>query len=476
MIYKIAKKEFTEMRRDGRFRAAGLIICALLLASLAIGFKQYSETRADRTAAQEATYEQWLSQGERNPHGAAHFGMYTFKPFSVLAFIDKGTENYTGTAIFLEAHKQNEFLFRPAKDTASVSRFGELTAAAVLQMLVPLLIILLSFAAFSGEREAGTLRQTLSLGISRRTLGFGKALGISAALGILFIPAIVPALIVLVVFGEGGGNITDELLRGTFLLIAYLFYFALILLISLAVSAIAPSSRTALIFLLGFWIIAGLIVPRASADLAKRVYPTPSGIEFSDEMYREILHGEQGRNEKLKAETLARYNVEKIEDLPFNFEGLDLQNSEDKGNEIIDKFYDRLEEIFSRQNRLQEIAAVLSPTQAARLASMGFAGTDTAHQRDFMRTTENYRRDFVKELNLAVMRNDGEIDPDYRGTSGFQRKTGREMWEKIPQFSYQKPNVLWVLQNQIVSLAILLIWLAAAFALAWFSIVLMKVD
>jgi ABC-2 type transport system permease protein len=45
------------------------------------------------------------------------------------------------------------------------SGFGELTGATVLQLLVPLLIVMLSFDALAGERESGTLRQLMSLGV-----------------------------------------------------------------------------------------------------------------------------------------------------------------------------------------------------------------------------------------------------------------------------------------------------------------------
>ena len=61
-----------------------------------------------------------------------------------------------------------------------MQRFGELTAAAVLQLLLPLLIILLGFSTFAGERESGTLRQVLSLGVDRHDL----------ALGLLLVPAV----------------------------------------------------------------------------------------------------------------------------------------------------------------------------------------------------------------------------------------------------------------------------------------------
>lgn len=69
--------------------------------------------------------------------------------------------------------------FRPVEDATPFVRFGELTAATMLQVLWPLLIILLGYNAFAGEREGGTLRQLLRLGISKTQLTLGKAQGAS---------------------------------------------------------------------------------------------------------------------------------------------------------------------------------------------------------------------------------------------------------------------------------------------------------
>ena len=54
---------------------------------------------------------------------------------------------------FLEAHKQNLFAGRPAADAPPGARFGELTAATALQILVPLVIELVE-AARRARNEA----------------------------------------------------------------------------------------------------------------------------------------------------------------------------------------------------------------------------------------------------------------------------------------------------------------------------------
>ncbi len=97
---------------------------------------------------------------------------------SIRRTVDTGIDPYVGVAAWLEAHRQNEFRYRPAQDRTSIQRFGELTAAEILQSLLPLFIIMLAFR----EREAGTLRQVLCLGVTRRDLLASKALGVAGAM------------------------------------------------------------------------------------------------------------------------------------------------------------------------------------------------------------------------------------------------------------------------------------------------------
>lgn len=167
MIKITARKEFTELLRDGRFRWTALIVFALLLVSLGLGWKNYTTVKREKDAARADSRKTWENQGERNPHSAAHFGVYAFRPKQPLSLVDSGLDNFSGSSIWVEAHYQNPARNRPIEDATALQRFGELTAAGVLQLLLPLLIVFLTFDAFAGERTNGTLRQVLSLGVPR---------------------------------------------------------------------------------------------------------------------------------------------------------------------------------------------------------------------------------------------------------------------------------------------------------------------
>jgi len=158
----IAKKEIKITLRERLVVSLGLIITVLLSVALYTGYLAYSQQQTTIAQKQQQKREEWLSQGDKHPHIAAHYGTFVFKIKTALSLFDFGLDTYTGTSIYLEAHHQHGFMFRPAQDYTSMIRFGQLSAALVLQLLLPLLIIFLAFASFTRERESGTVGILLS--------------------------------------------------------------------------------------------------------------------------------------------------------------------------------------------------------------------------------------------------------------------------------------------------------------------------
>jgi ABC-2 type transport system permease protein len=457
MIRRIARKEMIEMFRDGRFRVLAAVVLAVSMVSMAAGWRHYADISSQHRTAQAATRDQWLRQPNKNPHSAAHYGVYAFKPKNPLAIVDTGIDPYVGVAVWLEAHKQNEFKYRPAQDRTAVQRFGEMTAAETLQVLVPLFIILMTFSTFAGEREQGTLRQVLSLGVSRQQLAAGKALGIATALGLVLLPATVAGVAALA-FTSEDGLLAGDPMRAIWLAASYLAYFAIVIALSLAVSARARSSRLALVVLLTFWFANGLVASRAISDLAAWLHPTPSAVEFQRALERDLNEptGMQRRLDRRKAELLRQYGVSSVEALPIAFSGISLQEGEEHGNEVFDHHYGRLFDQYARQNGVYQLGAIAAPMLAVRSLSMALSGTDYEQHRHFVGAAERYRRSIQRVMNddIASHQKKGET-----------YLAGRELWEKVPDFGYDAPSTSWVIANQRASVIILGLWVLASIVL-----------
>jgi ABC-2 type transport system permease protein len=464
MITRIARKEMTEMFRDGRFRLAFGIVSVLLLASLAAGWKQYAALKSQHETAQRAERQNWLGQRPKNPHQGAHYGVYAFKPKSQLSMVDTGVDSYVGVAVYLEAHKQNEFKFRPAQDAAtSIQRFGELTAAVVLQVLIPLLIILFAFSAFAGEREQGTLRQVLSLGIERSRLALGKALGVTGGLAAVLAPAVVVGVLTLSLTSSAG-LLASDFSRTVLMMGAYGLYFLIFIGLSLTVSALCSSSRVALVILLSVWIVNGLLATRAFSDLAGFLHPTPSEVEFDMALQADLSDTKElnAKLDGIKAGLFQKYGVNKLDELPINFRAISLQEAEEHGYTVFEKHFGGVFDRFERQNGVYQWGAVVAPLIAVRSLSMGLAGTDFAHHRDFTTAAENYRRTIVKHMDDDIL-----VHPV---KAGEEYIAGRELWQKVPEFRYDAPGAAWALSHYTTSIAFLILWLAGTAASAvWAS-------
>ena len=142
MIRTVADKELRSALRDGRVLAGGLGLFLLGLVALLSAGAHYEALSRERVAAQAVVAQQWREQGEKNPHSAAHYGLYAFRPALPLAFFDPGVSSYEGVSIWLEAHKRNFATGRPADDMTPLLRFGELSLAVVFQTLLPVGLIL----------------------------------------------------------------------------------------------------------------------------------------------------------------------------------------------------------------------------------------------------------------------------------------------------------------------------------------------
>ena len=142
-----------------------LTIFILLTAYAAFsGIKNYSEQNSIRLDHQQKARQSWEANPDKHPHRMAHFGSFAFRMKQSLSMFDYGIESFTGNVVFLEAHKQNSVNFSDAGFSTGILRFGELSMAMLLQLVLPLIIFFLGFSVVVGERENGTLSMLLSQG------------------------------------------------------------------------------------------------------------------------------------------------------------------------------------------------------------------------------------------------------------------------------------------------------------------------
>lgn len=432
MIGDVAKKEFRQTSRDGRFRVAAVLFNALTLLALLSAAQRYQILSAERTLAQEVVASQWVEQGEKNPHSAAHYGQYAFRPALPLAAFDPGVQAFEGVSIWLEAHKRNFAAGRPVDDMSPLSRFGELSIAYVLQVLLPLILILIGYSSFAAERESGTLRQLIATGVTGGRLVAGKFLGLAGLAMMLLSPTIVVAF-ALLVWSSGAVWIANALS----LTVLYLWYAALMLALVLFISAVFSTARGALMALLVIWALGNFVVPRIAADVGRLYSPTPPAATLLRAIENDLASGIDGetpadRIEKRRQQLYKLYKVSSDADLPINIQGVIFSIQDEIGDVVYDKHFSDLEAAIDKQVDIFEIAGMFSPRLAIMLISQELSGTSIGHQRQFADGAEVFRRDLMRTLNRDITLNSRTGDNTYRSSGALWKQAGEYRFKAEP--------------------------------------------
>ena len=137
------------------FRNRAVWVLFLLVGLVAVyaawaGWTTFRQQQDTQRHYQEEARRDWLGNPDKHPHRMAHYGHFAFRPRSPLSLFDTGMDRFLGNAIFLEAHRQNTVNFSEAGFSTGLMRFGELSVAMLLQVLLPLLIFFLGAGIFSG--------------------------------------------------------------------------------------------------------------------------------------------------------------------------------------------------------------------------------------------------------------------------------------------------------------------------------------
>lgn len=463
VLVAVVCQQWMVLARDNRFR---LLLAALLLATLTTlvgGIARNERWSAERMAAAQADAYAWSAQGETNPHHAAHFGHYAFKAVTPLSALDPGLLDDLGTLIRLEAHKQSPASVRPSDAGTALTRFGGFSAATCLQQLAPLLMILLGFTAFSGEPARALLGQELAAGIDPRVLMIGRLLALGAVIGGL----------VLVVYAAAGalllasGAPAAEFKKLTLMLAGYGLYLTCFIALALGLSAKLRSARNALTTLLGFWVVAVLLVPAIGPTIAAKLYPTPSGAQLAADAEGEIMDHLNGdgpparRGDRITATILEKYGVRSAEDLPVDLGGAILEFTEDGSTAVYRRHFAALDVVYTSQARLIRAFASLSPLAALRPWSAGLAGTDLAAHQLFLKEAEEYRYTFVQMMNRDILSHASSAK------DGKYRANVAGLTSKLPPFRASVPTIREIWSQRWLDGIVLVIWFGLA---VWFAV------
>ena len=461
MSLRIAKEEWRQWLRSRLVVISLAVFTLLLLFTTALTMIDAQEARHERLHLQEQSEETFLSQPDRHPHRMVHYGHYVFRAPPPLAMFDPGVDTVTGQSMFLEGHRQNSAMFADARAEARTGGFGALSPAKIYHLFLPLLIIALGHAAVLREREARTLGPLLSQGISGPQLYGGKLLALTALIGVLSLP---------VLFSSIAATISGEtLISGLTLYIGHLIYLFLWAALALLVSVMTRSRGLALGLLLAVWVLTVLVIPRIGVTSASASLPTEGKILTDMRMNDDIRKLGDGHNAsdpaftKLKADTLAKYGVDKVDDLPVNYRGVVASASEEKLTKTLNEYAEKRMEREHAQAAHLSAYSWISPYLAISGASRNLAGTDLATHHRFLREAEALRYNFVQGLNkvhVEKLNYQDDLNRNKSEEASQKARVDAGNWQVLNAFQFSSDPAVDRLSRAASKLAALILWLA----------------
>jgi ABC-2 type transport system permease protein len=438
-----------------------LLVMAVMIGFAAYsGWKIYTTQNAIRQHYQHEVRASWENNPDKHPHRMAHFGSFAFRAKHPLSMFDFGLESFVGNAVYLEAHRQNTVNFSEAGFSTGLLRFGEISLAVLLQVVLPLIIFFLGFASVSEEREGGTLKIMLTQNVSWRDILVGKSLGIFLLAMCIAIPAV--AVTLFLILGTAQNVlITDTLLRFAGIAGVYLIFIAVLCVITVLISAASASSKSALMKLLAIWLFMIVLLPRTTQALGSYFYPSPSKIEFAAAVERDVLKEGDSHNpddahyKTLRDSVLQLYKVDSVQQLPFNYSGFVMREGERISAEIYKRHLENLVFTYKKQNRFSEITAWINPYAAIRNISMALSGTDFESYVAFQQEAEEYRYQLAQAMNELQMKfiSNQKLGPDDKPYT-----ISHEHWKALPDFKPQQATIGTALRHEAGSVLALVMW------------------
>ncbi|EAY25464.1 ABC transporter permease [Microscilla marina] len=449
-----------------------LIFNLLLFVSLYTEFRVRTQDHHHVEQYSKEVRQRWENNPDKHPHRMAHYGYLVFRQKYPLGFFDPGIHHFLGNVIFLEAHQQNTINSSEASYSSGLLRFGYFSASMLLQVLVPLLIFFWGFNLVSQDRENGTLKIVFTQGADWRGVLWGKTLGLYLLAMLVFVPALIFSLL-LVWFHEASLVNSQLMSRFGLLFVTYGLYFFLMAILAVYVSGRSKSSRGALITLLGIWLFFSLILPKLATTYGQAKYPAPSKIAFDIKVEEELLKLGDSHNpddphyQHLKDSVLAVHKVNSTDQLPFNYQGFVMKEGEKLSSKAYNKRYEKLLQIYQKQNNMLRLAGIVNPMVAIKQVSMALAGSGYATYDDFRAQAEKYRYSLAQKMNDLQIK----LISNVRGKriQGKPDILDKSHWAQFPDFNYRFLSFSQSLAQEYLSLLVLLGWMLGLGLLVHYS-------
>jgi ABC-2 type transport system permease protein len=452
MNTRLLRMEFGLLLRDAKTRWAILALALLLSVTFATACREAYLAAHENQIVSAKERERWLTQDPKNPHSAAHYGIWAFKSPTSLSALDPGVGPYVGRMVRVEAHRYNDAIYRPAQDASPLGRSGLSTVAQVLQTIVPLACLLLALSVVAADRERGTLRLALGNGAKGTTLLGTRCLALIAmAVACVAVPAAVLGLIATVVLGSEWAATWPRLVVWSATHAAHATVFVIL---GVFISAVSRSTRAALAASLFVWVILCVVGPRLVNAYVEKTLPVPSYHAARTRAEAEIKRYNAGELHLSRENAFREKQRSSESNAHFDVRGAMLHDREQHDYGVFDREIGGFEQSLKRQDELFSRLTLLSPSLATQALSGIATGADLSHHAKFLAAVETYRRSLSDSMNLDLRA--------HPSATGKPYLAGAELWSKVPPFQHRLTSLQAALESAGQAALSLALWLVVA--------------
>ena len=420
MLLTLIQKEMMHHILSVRFVAL-LLMCVLLIPlTLLINYRNYQGDLVDyQEAVKLANIEETTVNPKMPLEPEVEVSKLFLKPTSLSVFA-KGLGDSLPS--YLGMTRNGITQGPPSTFSAPLSQLlGHLDFLFVVGTVFSLLALLFTFDAVAGEREAGTIRITLSNAVPRDLFLWSKLIGGYLVFVVPFLVSFLFGLLLLVWQGFPLGE-SDIFPRVLGLTAISLLYIGVFFAIGTVISTYLDSAKTALIVVFTVWVFAVLITPRVGFLAAKVIAParTSQSVYMEKKAIRDDLDvALQEEKMKIIMETPAE-EMSEAGHVTRIIAG-DVLNEVDERMKPLEEEYrqefqeqaDKLDRDYkretARQEQVGETLSRITPTSSLIYLATNLTQTGKRKRSNYFQAGERYYNDldtdlFSKIVDHATMR------------------------------------------------------------------------
>lgn len=441
-----------ELLRIGRSSAAKGILLFTLVASLyavwsGISWRSaHNQTLSSYEKHIEAEQQTWLQAltdieaGKENPSPydarPMNIQVPATKPVGPLGHMAVGHTELMPTRVNITPWRNQMSMVEPYEfDNPTTLMLGRFDLAFFTVVILPLLMIALSFDVIAADRARGTVKLLLSNPVSSKTIIASRLL---VRNGLLFLVATIATLIGF--SSAGSDNIGYSVLWLATSFVYSLFWLALIYLLV----TVIRRSETAVAILISFWALFTLAIPALTGSAGEALYPQPSKLAYLSDA-RIAQNKANKETAELTKGFLADHPDLTVggESVPSYFRGVFLANEQILINTapVVKAF----EKSISNRNTFIDKLQYVSPAVITQRALFKIAGSDFEQAQLFLKQASDTLDDLGIQVRSAIL---------------SRNRITTEQYNSLPKFEYSSASAA-IVSSQILLPTLFLILVSA---------------